>query len=152
MEYAKTVDRAYCGGTLHTSFQIRLPYVKGMLHQVDFKEFLSCAGMKTITDLWGTVHDVANVDIILTKSMIQFIRQLPRQLESAEKAIQRQCIRNCAFVVYQPQHQLPLRLIELLPQQIVICLHRLLQRRQLRLFIKVIVQCFQYLVHGHFNT
>ena len=69
MEYAKTVDRAYCGGTLHTSFQIRLPYVKGMLHQVDFKEFLSCAGMKTITDLWGTVHDVANVDIILTKSM-----------------------------------------------------------------------------------
>ena len=71
MEYAKTVDRAYCGGTLHTSFQIRLPYVKGMLHQVDFKEFLSCAGMKTITDLWGAVHDVANVDIILTKSMFK---------------------------------------------------------------------------------
>lgn len=71
MEYAKTVDHAYCGDTLHTSFQIRLPYVKGMLHQVDFKEFLSCAGTTTVTDIWGAAHDIADVDIILTKSMFK---------------------------------------------------------------------------------
>lgn len=70
-EYAKAVDRAYCGDVLHTSFQIRLPYVKGMLHQVDFKDFLASAGIKTITDIWEDVHNVADVDIILTKSMFK---------------------------------------------------------------------------------
>ena len=39
-EYAKTIDQAYCGKHIHTSFQIRMPYVKGMLHEVDFKDFL----------------------------------------------------------------------------------------------------------------
>lgn len=31
-QYAETVDKVYCGKHIHTSFQIRLPYVKGMLH------------------------------------------------------------------------------------------------------------------------
>lgn len=34
-EYAKTIDQAFCGDHVHTSFQIRLPYVKRMVHQVD---------------------------------------------------------------------------------------------------------------------
>lgn len=50
-EYAATLDRAYCGQHTHTSFQIRLPYIKGMLHQVDFKDFLKSAGTDTITDI-----------------------------------------------------------------------------------------------------
>ena len=29
------------------------PYVKGMLHEVDFKDFLTLCGTDTITDLWG---------------------------------------------------------------------------------------------------
>lgn len=70
-EYAKTIDNAYCGRHVHTSFQIRLPFVKGMLHQVDFKDFLTNAGTKTITDLWGVAHDVADVDVILTRSMFK---------------------------------------------------------------------------------
>ena len=70
-EFAKEVDKAYCGKHIHTSFQIRLPYIKGMLHQVDFKDFLTSGGCQKITDLWGMEHDVKDVDIILTKSMFK---------------------------------------------------------------------------------
>lgn len=70
-EYAKTIDQAYCGKHIHTSFQIRMPYVKGMLHQVDFKDFLRQYGTKEIVDIWGVRHPVQEVDIILTKSMFK---------------------------------------------------------------------------------
>lgn len=70
-EYAATLDRAYCGQHIHTSFQIRLPYIKGMLHQVDFKDFLKSAGTDTITDIYGVAHRVQDVDIILTKSQFK---------------------------------------------------------------------------------
>ena len=70
-EYAATLDRAYCGRHIHTSFQIRLPYIKGMLHQVDFKDFLKSAGTDTITDIYGMTHRVQDVDIILTKSQFK---------------------------------------------------------------------------------
>ena len=42
-----------------------------MLHQVDFKDFLTSGGCDTITDLWGVKHNVRDVDIILTKSMFK---------------------------------------------------------------------------------
>lgn len=70
-QYAKTADRVYCGEHIHTSFQVRLPFVKGMLHQVDFKDFLNNMGCKTIEDIWGVRHPVREVDIILTKSMFK---------------------------------------------------------------------------------
>ena len=70
-EYAAILDRAYCGQHIHTSFQIRLPYIKGMLHQVDFKDFLKCAGTDTITDIYGVTHRVQDVDVILTKSQFK---------------------------------------------------------------------------------
>ena len=75
-EYAKLVDKAYCGKHIHTSFQIRLPYIKGMLHQVDFKDFFHMSGMETITDIWGVNHRVEDVDIILTKSMVKAVAWL----------------------------------------------------------------------------
>ena len=67
--FAAQIDRVLCGGHVHTSFQIRLPYVKGMLHQVDFHTFLTDCGTRTITDLWGVEHQVKDVDVILTRSM-----------------------------------------------------------------------------------
>lgn len=70
-EYAKVIDKAFCGDHIHTSFQIRLPYIKGMLHQVDFKDFLSSAGVETITDIYGVTHSIYDVDIILTESMFK---------------------------------------------------------------------------------
>ena len=70
-EYARVVDEKLCGKKVHTSFQIRMPYVKGMLHEVDFKDFLILCGTDTITDLWGMEHSVRDVDVILTKSMFK---------------------------------------------------------------------------------
>ena len=70
-EYAKVVDRAFCGEAIHTSFQIRLPYIKGMLHQVDFHDFLLSCGTDTIVDMWGVAHPVREVDVILTRSMFK---------------------------------------------------------------------------------
>ncbi len=70
-EYAAVVDRVFCGGNVHTSFQIRMPYVKGMLHKVDFKDFYKMTGTKRLTDIWGVKHRVEDVDMILTKSMFK---------------------------------------------------------------------------------
>ena len=70
-EYARVVDEKLCRKKVHTSFQIRMPYVKGMLHEVDFKDFLTLCGTDTITDLWGMEHSVRDVDVILTKSMFK---------------------------------------------------------------------------------
>ena len=55
----------------HHSFQIRLPYIKGVVHEVDFKKLFSELGVKQITDLWGNTHAVSDVDMILTKSMFK---------------------------------------------------------------------------------
>ena len=70
-EYTRVVDEKLRGKKVHTSFQIRMPYVKGMLHEVDFKDFLTLCGTDTITDLWGMEHSVRDVDVILTKSMFK---------------------------------------------------------------------------------
>ena len=69
--YAEVLNKTLGAKQKHTSFQIRMPYVKGMLHQVDFKDFLKEAGTATITDIWGVQHSVSDVDIILTKSMFK---------------------------------------------------------------------------------
>ena len=68
-EYAAMIDRQYCGKHSHHSFQIRMPYVKGMLHEVDYKDLMTNAGGKTITDIWGEKHPIDETEIILTESM-----------------------------------------------------------------------------------
>ena len=70
-EYAAKLDMAYCGGHIHSSFQIRMPYVKGMLHEVDFKDFFQKYNVKTIQDAWGNRHAVRDIDIILTVSQFK---------------------------------------------------------------------------------
>ena len=52
-EYAEDLDRAYCGEHIHSSFQIRMPYVKGMLHEVDFKDFFRRHNVHYIKGVWG---------------------------------------------------------------------------------------------------
>ncbi|GEM_PF-2677456 len=70
-QYAKVIDKAFCGKHIHHSFQIRMPFVKGMLHKVNFKDFLGSGGEEVITDIWGVDHNLNDVDIILTKSMFK---------------------------------------------------------------------------------
>lgn len=54
-----------------TSFQIRLPYIKGVVHRVDIKSLFAELGVRHITDIWGKTHDVRKVELILTKSMFK---------------------------------------------------------------------------------
>ncbi|MBR1532589.1 MAG: hypothetical protein IJ643_11075 [Eubacterium sp.] len=71
-QYAKTIDELMNGGKEeHTSFQVRMPYVKGILHKVDFKKFLAEYRVFEIKDMWGVYHPIEKVDIILTKSMFK---------------------------------------------------------------------------------
>ena len=70
-ELAGTIDKIFCGKHIHHSFQIRMPFVKGMLHEVHFHDFFFSAGSKYITDIWGVRHPVDDVDIILTQSMFK---------------------------------------------------------------------------------
>ena len=55
----------------HHSFQIRLPYIKGVVHEVDYKALFRELGVSEITDIWGKQHRVDNVEMILTKSMFK---------------------------------------------------------------------------------
>ena len=70
-QYAKKIDTLFCGEDVHTSFQVRMPYIKGVLHKVNFKSFLAEMGVFQIKDMWGVFHNIEDVDIILTKSMFK---------------------------------------------------------------------------------
>ena len=58
----------------HSSFQIRMPYIKGVVHKVDFAALLSELEVPFIVDMWGKKHNPADVDIILTESMFKGIK------------------------------------------------------------------------------
>ena len=58
----------------HNSFQIRMPYIKGVVHKVDFAALLSELEVPFIVDMWGIKHNPADVDIILTDSMFKGLK------------------------------------------------------------------------------
>lgn len=68
---AEEINRLYCGKHIHTSFQIRMPYIKGMVHEVDFHGLFREATVTKITDLWGVEHPIERVRMILTKSQFK---------------------------------------------------------------------------------
>lgn len=52
-----------------TSILWRMPYGKGMTHEIDFKKwFKEETKLSTITDVFGITHNIQDVDIIITKS------------------------------------------------------------------------------------
>jgi len=70
-QYADFIDCLYCKKHIHSSFQIRMPYIKGVVYEVDFASFLAEFGVTEITDIWGETHKTSNIAIILTKSMFK---------------------------------------------------------------------------------
>ena len=58
----------------HSSFQIRMPYIKGVVHKVDFASLLSELDVPYIVDMWGNKHNPNDVDIILTDSMFKGLK------------------------------------------------------------------------------
>lgn len=69
--FAEEIDKKFCSQHIHTSFQIRMPYIKGMVHEVDFHGLLREATVTTITDMWGISHPADKVKMILTKSQFK---------------------------------------------------------------------------------
>ena len=86
--YAALINKQLSGAqTGATSFQIRMPFVKGMLHMVDFKEFLKnecnidIEKGYVIKDAFGRERDITKAEIIMTESMVKFKKWLRDYLE-----------------------------------------------------------------------
>lgn len=77
----------------YSSFQVRAPFIKGMLHKISdvtegekttpglewfFKKF----NVSTITDVFGKEHNVADVEIVLTKSMFKCFDWIPKGVDA----------------------------------------------------------------------
>ena len=64
-----------------SSFQIRLPFIKGMVHRVDFKQYFHDNNIAKIQDAYGKKHDVDNIEMILTVSMFKAWKWLEIKLK-----------------------------------------------------------------------
>lgn len=50
---------------------IRNSFCKGTVYPIDFRQFAYENGFDTITDSWGNVHNIEDVELILTESMLK---------------------------------------------------------------------------------
>lgn len=70
-----------------TSFQIRLPFMKGMLHEVDVHEFLETYNGKKseqlYEDAFGIKRDLSKAHIFVTESMFKGMKWILQYLDSA---------------------------------------------------------------------
>ena len=69
--FTKMIDELYCGSHIHSSFQIRMPYIKGVVHEVDFQSLYAELSVPYIEDVWGVKHPIESIDLILTESMFK---------------------------------------------------------------------------------
>ena len=54
---------------------VRAPFTKGMLFTLDFREFAEkIAGKEVACDIWGMPHNIKDVEIILTESMLKLTK------------------------------------------------------------------------------
>lgn len=94
-EYCKIVNRIlkskYNMKGNAASMQIRMPFTKGMLHNVDFHGFIceklgvaSC-DLLEVTDAFGNTRNLGKAQIILTKSMLKIFEYLNEEKISSLK-------------------------------------------------------------------
>jgi hypothetical protein len=57
--------------SIHSSYQIRMPYIKGVVHEVDFASLFDELCVTEITDIFGNKHNPHDVDLIINKSMFK---------------------------------------------------------------------------------
>jgi len=80
-DYAQKINAAYMTDfdldkRPHTSFQIRMQYIKFMLHEVDFVKFYLEKNVTKIFDITNKEHDIKDIKIILTKSQFKAYKWL----------------------------------------------------------------------------
>lgn len=61
-------------GTVPTSIQWRLPFIKGVTHEVDYTRFCEEHGVYKIKDLWGVEHSIYDKMVIMTESMYKGLK------------------------------------------------------------------------------
>lgn len=95
-EYAGYINESLNNNDL-TSFQIRLPFVKGMLHQVDFHSFIKEYANKGdnesyyIKDIFGVTRDLSKAHIIIDKNMFKFLSfNYPQNIENIDESLAKQ--------------------------------------------------------------
>lgn len=71
----RQVEKEQVTGCL-SSFQIRLPFIKGMVHRVDFKKYFHKNNIAKIKDCYGVLHEVDTIEMILTESMFKAYKWL----------------------------------------------------------------------------
>lgn len=88
-EYASYINEAL-GTTGATSFQIRLPFMKGMLHEVDVHQFLEEYNIHKdgkenwYKDVFGKMRDLSKAHIFITESMFKGMKWLIKHLSNLE--------------------------------------------------------------------
>lgn len=57
-----------------TSIQWRLPFIKGVTHEVDYIKFCEEHGVEYIVDVWGKKHSIYDAMVIITESMYKGLK------------------------------------------------------------------------------
>lgn len=74
---SKYIQERIGSRTRMTSVLWRMPYIKGVTHEIDYVEFFKEHGVSSITDVWGESHSVlsdAPPMIIITESMYKGLK------------------------------------------------------------------------------
>lgn len=84
--YTKMINKA-CNYGGATSFQVRMPFIKGMLHEVDFhsfiKEMLGDVESFYIEDVFGVKRDLLKAEIIMPESMFKCKKWIENELNDS---------------------------------------------------------------------
>ena len=67
-EVTQYVKRAIKSEETPTSILWRLPYMKGMTHEVNFRQWFAEHNINNIKDIFGIEHNIQDVDMIVTNS------------------------------------------------------------------------------------
>lgn len=73
----KKINKEYLGvqhEPFHYSVQMRMPYIKGMLHAVDLKTWFRSSNKSYIVDVFNNKKDTSKIKILLTKSQFKCIK------------------------------------------------------------------------------
>lgn len=84
---SKYIQERIKSKTAMTSVLWRMPYIKGVTHEIDYVEFFRERGVQTIIDVWGMAHSVlpdAEPMIIITESMYKGLKYFKNKGDSRD--------------------------------------------------------------------
>ena len=70
----REIEKIVGSKTPMSSMILRAPYIKGLVHEIDYPAFFAERGIHKIKDIWGEEHDAAEPMIILTEGMYKGLK------------------------------------------------------------------------------